>query len=554
MNLSLREKFTKNLRIKLVAAFTTLLLFTVATAFAFLWEQRRHQILNFLNIEEQRINAEIELIRDSAERISASLPTGLFADPQGPYEYVDDFTLELEQHQLDFGWIIDFRSGHARPWIDGMRRIVLRESAQGIASQVANDLQQKPWPQQEEGSGRSYRFSDGENSEKIIFLEAFPIYKGTTCVGFLLVGRLFAIDSSLGESMKMQLDASAGIVSGIEVKFENRDIFRIGTVPQFMPQFVERGLNNKRLIQLRGFSQSHDLLLAGLGALLVSSTIAVLGIHLLSWWSRRAVKNLLTPLDDLVESTGKLSLGDYAARVHVPHEEELKILAEKFNFLASNLEQTMSRLADSARKEEESRRRALETEIIQLRSQLQPHFLFNSLNMIAQTLHENTETAYDMTLALADLYHAILRAADKTSHSIEEEIAIVDGYLRIQKMRFGERLHYEIPSIPFEFSLQIPCMALQNLVENSIKHGFSQSREGGYIRIFLKLSEGHKHIVIENNGAALPETVIDGTGLSNTKRRWALLHGPRAHFAIMQTAEGKIQSVLSILRHEELLS
>jgi sensor histidine kinase YesM len=553
---SLRERFARSFE-KRIAVFFAFMIFAIgALLMGFLWHQKHAQTLEFLTTEEQRIQSEVEKIRENAERIARSLPSALFTDPHGPYEYVDNFTRELELYGLDVGWIISFKQGAAHPWIDGRRRIVLADISDDVAATVASDLSKRPWPQPSEGSGRSYHFLKNETEPSILFLEAFPIYVGSSRVAFLLVGRIFSRQSSTLESLQHKITAEGATVSNVGISYQGKEIFRMKSqAPDFFDEVV--ALSGSAAppetfpMSLHAYTSTIDLWLMFSFFLVICITGITIGIFTIGAWTRRTVKNALQPLQTLVDGTALLATGDFSARVVEPNEEELFALASKFNLLAASLQQTMEKLADAARKEEEARRHAIEAEIIQLRAQLQPHFLFNSLSMVAQTILDNPQHAHEMTLALADLFHAILRTSAKMAHPLEEELSIVGSYLQIQAMRFEHRLTYKIPSLPLDFSMQIPCLALQNLVENALKHGITPVRTGGHIEIRLDVLSNQKRIIIENNGIPIPNNVIEGTGLLNTKRRWKLLHGDNAKLTLEVSNDGKSRSILSVESFEE---
>ncbi len=507
----------------------------------FLWQQRMVQVQAILRIEEQSLKAEIDQIRENAERIAHSLHSAMFRDPAGPYEHVDEFTRELEMYGMDFGWIILLEGSVAKPWIDGRKRLVLSSPRNDFSSRVAEDLTQRPWPQAEEGSARTYSFAEREPHGRIVFLEAFPLYAGSNRVGYVLVGRVFSRDSALGETLRTQISASASSIENFGVVYGGAEIFRVsGHVPGFFHDVVESqssagstlGSQKPQGMKLRAYTRRRDLLALVAACFFLSALGVAVGIFAIGTWTRKSVSTLLQPLQHLVDGTTLLAKGDFSARVREPSEEELRLLAQKFNFFAASLQQTLQELAEAARKEEEGRRRAVEAEVIQLRSQLQPHFLFNSLSMVAETILENPQRAHEMTLSLAELFHAILRSSTKISHSLEEELKLLGAYLHLQSMRFEGRLTYSLPSSPFEFSLDVPCLAIQNMVENAIKHGIAPLRGGGHVAVRLETSQGFRHVLVENNGVPMPQNIVEGTGVKNTRRRWCLLHGEKARLVL----------------------
>lgn len=521
----------------------------------FLWQQRSAQVRAVLLVEQERLRAEVEQIRESAERIAHSLPVAIFDAATGPYEYVDDFTRALELYGMDVGWILSERNGDLKPWIDGRKRLVLNDARSDFATRVAQHLKERPWPQAREGNGRSYWFFGDDSEKRMSFLEVFPIYHASSRVGFLLVGRGFSSESALGESLRRAVWASAGAIVNLGVEFNGKEIFKATESSTVFLSPILRSEpttkvaltgENPDFVIFRAYVETRDLWVTICIWIFVNLMMFGIGIFAIGIWTRKSVRNTLVPLEDLVQGTSQLTAGNFAVRVREPVEEELLTLAQKFNFLAASLESTLANLAQVARKEEEARRHAIEAEVIQLRAQLQPHFLFNSLSMVAQTILDNPTGAYEMTLALANLFHSILRSSEKFSHVLEEELEIVDSYLHLQSMRFEGRLTYSMPSRPFLFSIQVPPLVLQNLVENAVKHGIAPLRSGGHISIRLETLDSCRNIVVENNGVPIPSEFVEGTGVKNTRRRWCLLHGDKANLELCVTSKSLTQSVLSV--------
>ena len=281
--------------------------------------------------------------------------------------------------------------------------------------------------------------------------------------------------------------------------------------------------------------------------MLILIVVFVIGTWLVSLGASNYVAQSLTSLEDLTIGTQSLRQGDYSVRVAVPEEQELTELANGFNFLASNLQQTLQRLAESAKREEVLRRKTVENEMATLRSQLQPHFLFNSLSMIAQSMKKQPQEAETTLLDLSDLYHGILQSSEQRSHSLSAELAIVRGYLKIQKQRFGERLSFNIPSDNNISFVAVPPLSVFNLVENCIKHGIAPSRNGGFIEISTEQQGTLSRLLVRNSGVPLTQEIAFGVGLKNTLRRWQLLYGKeKAHFSLTKDQNGFTSAILEL--------
>jgi len=149
-----------------------------------------------------------------------------------------------------------------------------------------------------------------------------------------------------------------------------------------------------------------------------------------------------------------------------------------------------------------------------LRYQLNPHFLFNSLNSIKALIHENPEMAETTVTSLSDFLRTTLQYNEKLMIPVSEELEIIEKYLKIEKIRYEERLNYSIETDKSILDMDIPCLITQPLVENSIKHGLLKAPEG--IKLFIKIFKNENKIVIEvSNSGRLSSAWSTGVGLGN---------------------------------------
>jgi two-component system LytT family sensor kinase len=184
-----------------------------------------------------------------------------------------------------------------------------------------------------------------------------------------------------------------------------------------------------------------------------------------------------------------------------------------------------------------------EARLIALRMQLDPHFLFNALNTISSQVERDPRLARGMIEDLGNLLRLSLETRDKQEIPLAEEMAFLDHYLAIQKVRFGEHLKIEIRIAPDVKYASVPCLFLQPLVENAIRHGISRRGAGGTVIVSAQRVEDRLEIQVVDDGVGLPpgwslETSA-GLGLSVTRERLAGLHPNGAsHFAVQRRAAG----------------
>lgn len=169
-------------------------------------------------------------------------------------------------------------------------------------------------------------------------------------------------------------------------------------------------------------------------------------------------------------------------------------------------------------------------ELQTLRQQLNPHFLFNSLNSIRALIIEDSEKARTSVTQLSNLLRTTLVSGKKNLVSIDEEIILVKNYLEIEKIRFDEKLQYNINYK--KSSIKIPTFIIQLLVENAIKHGVSKTSEAGYINITIEESFKFITIMVENNGKWINTKSSTKIGLESIEKRLQLIYKDQASYKV----------------------
>lgn len=185
------------------------------------------------------------------------------------------------------------------------------------------------------------------------------------------------------------------------------------------------------------------------------------------------------------------------------------------------------RLAD--RRAAESRVQARDAELQVLRTQINPHFLFNSLNSISALTSLDPAAARNMTLELAQFFRQTLASSEKELISLNDEIRLCEHFLAIEKIRFGKKLQSDIQIADTAQTALLPPMLLQPCIENAIKHGIRDLTEGGVIVVRALIRGDWLHIAIENPVDPVPgDTVGNGHGLKNSRLRLQSMYGDKA--------------------------
>ena len=197
-----------------------------------------------------------------------------------------------------------------------------------------------------------------------------------------------------------------------------------------------------------------------------------------------------------------------------------------FSLAVSYLIAAFERTKESDNAAYEARLLAQHAELKALRMQIDPHFLFNSLNSISALTTTNPELARTMTTTLADFFRKSLSYGVKETIPLKEELSLLNHYLDIEKIRFGKRLRVEEQIEPETLSDHVPPLLLQPLVENAIKHGISDSIDGGTIVIATQKKNDRLFITVENSVEDnMPKKKGAGMGMEIVRKRLQTIYG-----------------------------
>jgi signal transduction histidine kinase len=220
-----------------------------------------------------------------------------------------------------------------------------------------------------------------------------------------------------------------------------------------------------------------------------------------------------------------------------------------YTTLRERLEATTLQLRTKELERERALKLATEAQLASLESRIHPHFLFNTLNSISSLIPEDPARAERLVEQMAALLRFSLDAHQSGLVPLVRELKVVGDYLEIERARFGDRLRYQI-DVPAELNESpIPPLALQTLVENSVKFAIAPERAGGEIRISGAQSDGVLRVQVSDSG---PEFQLDaapaGHGLDNLKGRLATLFGDRAGL-MLRRMDGRNNLILTVNSH-----
>jgi|SRR5579864_4648241 len=296
--------------------------------------------------------------------------------------------------------------------------------------------------------------------------------------------------------------------------------------------------------------------------------IGILGTHFLrSYASRRrwqTISQLILPfaaaalLMPTVMDAARAGASVLLLREHFTAEPGWLLLAHYFQgvlvvsiwcaVFLSTVEAGKRRAAEM-----EALRLALVAQVAQfraLRSQLQPHFLFNCLTSLLELIDEDKDRAKQMVVRLSELLRYTLRAERVETVSLKEELGAVQDYLSLEKVRFEERLQVRLDIDPASLGAQLPPMLLQTLVENAVKHGIARLPAGGDLTIAARVSNRDLQIHVTNAGTLSMATEESPTvGLENARERLRLMYGHGASLTLAALDDRTVRAAAVIPAH-----
>ena len=187
-----------------------------------------------------------------------------------------------------------------------------------------------------------------------------------------------------------------------------------------------------------------------------------------------------------------------------------------------------------------------ELELKTIKSHINPHFIFNSLNSIRALVDENPSRARQAVTELSNILRSSMQAEKSETVTLEKELDIVKDYLALEHMRFEERLKIEMQIDQDTLQQPVPPMMLQTLVENAIKHGISKQVSGGVVRVISRFKDDHMELLVQNTGQLSPIVNGDGFGIKSTEDRLNLMYQGKAYFEIRNAGNNMVESKVTM--------
>ena len=217
-----------------------------------------------------------------------------------------------------------------------------------------------------------------------------------------------------------------------------------------------------------------------------------------------------------------------------------------YEYLRERLDRIALALRTKERDEAEARRIAAEAQLASLESRVHPHFLFNTLNSIASLIPEDPAGAERMTGQLASLLRSSLDSGPTSLVPLDQELQLVRDYLDIERVRFGQRLQFQLDIDGAASAWQIPKLSVQTLVENSVKYAIVPRRAGGRIRVLAQANDNRLRIDVSDDGPGFDaQSIAEGHGLNLVRSRLHMAAGDAARLTLEGTP-GQMHVIIEI--------
>ena len=255
-----------------------------------------------------------------------------------------------------------------------------------------------------------------------------------------------------------------------------------------------------------------------------------------------------------------VSLGAVLGGFHILPEILLYLVVLAAGFARAYFLRYRERVEEAARLRAEAaelQAQLADARLHALRSQLNPHFLFNTLNAISSYLEADPRGVRRMIARLSELLRYVLEKTDAREVPLREELGFIDKYLEIQRLRFEDRLTVAHHVDPAVLEALVPSLILQPLVENAVKHGLAHREQGGRIELRAWREGERLHLSVRDDGPGLPPPTGDGAaasatpgiGLRNTRERLESLYGTAQQFSLESAEDGGLVAHLALPYH-----
>lgn len=346
------------------------------------------------------------------------------------------------------------------------------------------------------------------------------------------------------ESQLSEMELAVFSFQGNRLEHAAMHFNEVNNISQFISEatlnLLSKELNTYDDFYRQMIQQSNDLQKMGFWMLAMASFILLL-------FSYRFAAGISQPIHVLTQAAKEISRGNFDRHIEIPSNDEMSFLARTLNRMRVNLKNLIEEMQNKAQVELDLQEHKLllkESELKSLQSQINPHFLFNTLNTLSKKAYlEGAAETSELISSVSELLRYNLRRLD-VSVTLQDELKGLEEYLAIQKTRFMDRVKYSLDIDQRCLSFEMPSLTLQPFVENAFIHAIEPSEEGGEIEIVVTDEAEKIQILIQDNGVGMSEERVQhilsgeaeelnrdrqghstGIGIHNVIRRLQLFYG-----------------------------
>lgn len=423
---------------------------------------------------------------------------------------------------------------------DILNRYLILNDVSRSSNQVITDLNNfmiQPTP---------YNLRKLERSKKMMESAKYEVFNVRTEVNqFTLTNYIHLMDSLIETTDRLiglERDSEAAVKDLAETT-------RIGNyISDMTLTLIDMELKTHEPFYRGIMEQSIELVKLGIWMILLTSLLLLMATY---WFSL----SITRPIQQLTEAASDISKGRFDKEITVKTNDEITFLAKTFDHMRSNINNLIQQIKETAKLEYELQQNKIllqESHFRSLQSQINPHFLFNTLNTLSKKAYlEGSEEISDLLVSVADLLRYNLKQIDR-SVTLRDELMIVKQYMEIQKARFTDRLQLQLEIDDSCIDVEIPALTLQPIIENAVIYAIEPRVDGGKITIRIKNEADFVKVEIADDGMGMSTEKITqilterqveseghstGIGFSNVVKRLRLFYERKDVITIESTLD-----------------
>ncbi|KIY23220.1 sensor histidine kinase [Mesobacillus subterraneus] len=410
---------------------------------------------------------------------------------------------------------------------DIINRYLILSEVSGASNQVITDLNNYM------NQSTPENLQKLENSKKALESSRYEVFKVRNEVNDFTLTNYIHLMGSLIETIDRLMGQERDSEAALKDLAETTRIRNY--ISEMTLNLIDMELKTHEPFYRSIMEQSIELVKLAIWMVLLTSLLLIMASY---WFSL----SITSPVNQLTKAASELAKGKFDNEITVKSNDEIAFLAKTFDHMRININNLIQQIKEKAKLEHELQQNKIllqESQFRSLQSQMNPHFLFNTLNTLSKKAYlEGSEEVSDLLVSVADLLRYNLKQMDR-SVTLRDELMVVHQYMQIQKARFTDRLQLKLDIDDSCLDVAIPALTLQPIIENAVIHAIEPNISGGTITIHVKDMNEYVQVEIEDDGIGMSEETITqilmerqvqtaghstGIGFSNVVKRLRLFY------------------------------